>query len=243
MIFWLYRRGFLASALRNVLYFIPYAGGNCHWTEGILGAGFCSVPDLILGSSMQGTNTLVYSGKADEHMLNFQFINASLNSVGALCAWPQLKFEPKYLRSVGSDPTTWTIVFFGRAFGNCAKLLWAEIHSVTPIVPLYLCLLLKLFQHCAIFHVSSRSGNDWLFASIRCVYLCGACNYMEMFGACLLFLILDIKHHPFKCKESSCLAVGSGLAVRLLERGFNELQVFCFSCFCFLPLYSKRSHM
>lgn len=110
----------------------------------------------------EAPNTLAYSGKTDEHMLNFQFINASLNSVRALCAWPQLKFEPKYLWSVGSDLTKWTIVFFGRGFGNCAKLLWAEIHSVTPIVPLYLCLLLTLFQHSAIFHVSNRSGKDWL---------------------------------------------------------------------------------
>lgn len=31
------------------------------------------------------------------------------------------------------------------------------------------------------------------------------------------FLTLEIHHHPFKCKESSCLGVRSGLAVRLLK--------------------------
>lgn len=74
--------------------------------------------------------------------------------------------------------------------------------------------------------------------------LCGACNNMEMFGACPLFLTLEKKtHQPFKCKESSCLAVGSGLAVRLVkmeaitERGcsmnyrFSDLVVPVFSPF------------
>jgi len=40
---------------------------------------------------------------------------------------------------------------------------------------------------------------------------------VEIFGACLLFLTLEINHCPFKCQEPSCLAVGSGLAVRLAK--------------------------
>lgn len=151
----------------------------------------------------EAQTTLVFPGKANGYVLNTEFINAFLNSVRVLCVWPQLKFEPEQLWLVGINPTTWAIVFFGWAFGKCAKLLQAEIHSVTPIVPLYLCLLLKLFQHWAIFHVSSRSGNGWLSACITCVCLCGACHCVEMTGACLFFLIwkqttslLSARNHP-----------------------------------------------
>lgn len=83
--FWLHRRGVLAPTWRNVLCLIPYGGGNCQWSEGTLSADFCSVFDFILDSSVRGTKHSGYSGKANEHVLNFEFINAFLNSVRVLC--------------------------------------------------------------------------------------------------------------------------------------------------------------
>jgi len=86
MIFWLHSRGILPSTLRNVLYFIPYTGGT------VIGTRAQSVQAFIwclLSSwteACETPNTLVYFGQADEHVHNFQFINASLTSAGALYA-------------------------------------------------------------------------------------------------------------------------------------------------------------
>lgn len=67
-----------------------------------------------------------------------------------------------------------------------------------------------LHYMCVLLWIMSLSGDDWCLSA---------------------FLDLETNLLPFKCKKSSCLAVGSGLAVVLLiedgndyrETGFKEL--------------------